>query len=78
MGGRPNFGLGGREPVRAGLRSGWIGCGGSVGGLVSPMENDPGDRHVLAAAVKCGDHAIVTDTIKQFPRDCLEPFGGCV
>ena len=29
-------------------------------GLIPVMKNDPKDRHVLAAAVKCGAHSIVS------------------
>lgn len=36
---------------------------------------DPGDRHVLAAAIRCGASVIVTFNEKDFPSDALEPFG---
>lgn len=36
---------------------------------------DPGDRHVLAAAIRCGASVIVTFNEKDFPADALEPFG---
>lgn len=36
---------------------------------------DPGDRHVLAAAIRCGASVIVTFNEKDFPGDSLEPFG---
>jgi hypothetical protein len=31
------------------------------------MTNDPGDRHVIAAAVKCGAEAIAHSTYGTFP-----------
>ncbi len=36
---------------------------------------DPGDRHVLAAAIRSRAHAIVTDNIKHFPAAALAPHG---
>ena len=39
------------------------------------MQNDPGDRHVLAAAVKCGAQSIVTFNIRHFRDEHLEPWG---
>ena len=42
--------------------------------LIASMDNDPKDRHVLAAAVKCGAHAIVSDSVKHFPPESLAPY----
>ena len=39
--------------------------------LKNVMTNQPKDRHVLAAAVRCGAHAIVSDNKKDFPPDSL-------
>jgi predicted nucleic acid-binding protein len=41
--------------------------------LLGSMKNDPKDRHVLAAAVRSGAHAIVTDNTKDFPPETVEP-----
>jgi hypothetical protein len=42
--------------------------------LIPAMTNPEEDRHVLAAAVKCGAHCIVTDNLKHFPKTSLAPF----
>ena len=44
-------------------------------GLVAQMPNDPGDRHVLAAAVVGQVDVIVTDNIRHFPEGACETFG---
>jgi PIN domain len=50
-----------------------------VSGYEAIAENlrlpDPGDRHVLAAAIRCGASVIVTFNEKDFPSEALEPFG---
>jgi hypothetical protein len=38
------------------------------------MTNDPKDRHVLAAAVRCNAELIVTFNRKDFPQAALEPY----
>jgi hypothetical protein len=35
---------------------------------------DPGDRHVLAAAIKAGAQIIVTRNLKHFPAASLDPW----
>jgi predicted nucleic acid-binding protein len=42
--------------------------------LASSMTNDAKDRHVLAAAVRCGAHAIITENVRHFPLDCVKPY----
>jgi len=36
---------------------------------------DEKDRHVLAAAIKVNANIIVTNNLKDFPKDCLAAFG---
>ena len=43
--------------------------------LIASMTNHPEDRHVLAAAVKCGAHSIVSDNVRHFPPESLAPYG---
>ncbi len=42
--------------------------------LIGQVTNDPKDRHVLAAAVRCGAQVIVTYNKRHFPQDALEPW----
>lgn len=42
--------------------------------LVGAMTNDPKDRHVLAAAVRCGAHAIITHNGKHFRPAAAEAY----
>jgi hypothetical protein len=35
---------------------------------------DPADRHVLAAAIRCGAQQIITENLVDFPDDALAPF----
>ncbi|WP_260291943.1 PIN domain-containing protein [Sedimenticola hydrogenitrophicus] len=43
-----------------------------IEGLALP---DPNDRHVLAAAIRCGAQIIVTHNLKDFPADVLDLYG---
>lgn len=42
--------------------------------LIAGMKNHANDRHVLAAAIKCGAHAIISNNKKHFPNDLLLEF----
>ncbi|MCY9785543.1 PIN domain-containing protein [Nocardiopsis sp. EMB25] len=42
--------------------------------LIDGMENDPKDRHVLAAAVRANAEVIVTFNTKDFPIAALKPY----
>ncbi len=43
-------------------------------GLVGAMTNDSKDRHVLAAAVRCGANAIITSNAKHFPSESVRMY----
>jgi predicted nucleic acid-binding protein len=43
--------------------------------LIDQMANDRKDRHVLAAAVKCGAEVIVTYNKRHFPATATDPWG---
>ncbi|HEY9609446.1 PIN domain-containing protein, partial [Allocoleopsis sp.] len=36
---------------------------------------DPGDRHILAAAIRCDASFIITFNLKDFPQQVLAPYG---
>ncbi|WP_081642902.1 PIN domain-containing protein [Nocardiopsis sp. CNS-639] len=42
--------------------------------LISGMENDPKDRHVLAGAVRASAEVVVTFNTKDFPDVALKPY----
>jgi hypothetical protein len=43
--------------------------------LIVSMTNDPKDRHVLAAAVQCGAHSVISNNVKHFPQESLAAYG---
>jgi hypothetical protein len=49
-------------------------CVAGYADMVASMTNDKKDRHVLAAAVRAGAHAILTENVKHFPAKSVEPY----
>lgn len=43
--------------------------------LITDLRNDPKDRHVLAAAICCESSIILTQNLKHFRPEHLEPWG---
>jgi len=43
--------------------------------VIDSMKNGPGDRHVLAAAVRCRADCIVSNNKRHFPEEALKPYG---
>ena len=46
-----------------------------IASIEPAMTNEPGDRHVLAAAVASDADTIVTSNLRHFPATACEPFG---
>jgi predicted nucleic acid-binding protein len=49
-------------------------CVAGYADLIASMSNDKKDRHVLAAAVRTGAHAILTENVKHFPSESVESY----
>ena len=43
--------------------------------LIPEMPNDEKDRHIVAAAVKCGSEVTLTYNLKHFQDEQLKPLG---
>ncbi|MBT8224394.1 MAG: PIN domain-containing protein [Dactylosporangium sp.] len=43
--------------------------------LIGKMDNDPKDRHVLAAAVTAGADSVITCNLRDFPLAACQPHG---
>jgi hypothetical protein len=43
--------------------------------IIDAMNNDPKDRHVLAAAIVSGSRLIITENLRHFQASSLERFG---
>lgn len=62
-----------REAMAEAFEEAWVdGYEALIGAVSLP---DPDDRHVLAAAIRCGAQHIVTENTKDFPAAQLEPYG---
>lgn len=53
----------------------WFAFAEGYESIVSEMTNDPGDHHVLAAAVKANATIVVTANLRHFPQAALGPHG---
>jgi len=49
-------------------------CVTGYAALVQSMTNDKKDSHVLAAAVRTGAHAILTENVKHFPSQSVASY----
>ena len=61
------------QELRKAFPSAWVDPSYKL--LTPVMQNDPKDRHVLAAAVRSHSELIVTYNKKDFAQSALEPYG---
>ena len=59
------------EELRRHFPEAWV---GDFEPIIDVMTNDPGDRHVLAAAVRSHSELVVTYNRRHFPAASLQPW----
>jgi predicted nucleic acid-binding protein len=60
-----------QEALREAFPEAWV-C--NYKNLEAGLTNDPKDRHIFAAAIKCSAQSIVTFNLRDFPAESLRPY----